>query len=70
MGNIENTENKIMTIKKFSEVTGIGQSTIRRLVHSRDFPAFRTGNRWRIEYKSAMEYFGKAAAEKADLRNI
>ncbi len=42
-------DKKMMNLKEFREVYGIPENTVRDLIHARNFPAYKLGNRWYVD---------------------
>lgn len=51
----------MMSPKKFSEISGIGEHTVRRLCHVSDFPAVQAGSRWLIHADRAKDWLANLA---------
>ncbi len=44
----ETSGSRLMSIREVAAVLHVSKRTIRRLIHSRELPAFQLGRQWRI----------------------
>lgn len=56
-----------LTPKEAAKITGIGENKIRDLCHTSGFPAFRSGNRFRIDKEGLKSWIARQAELKAEI---
>lgn len=56
-----------LNISELAEYSGIGEDRIRQLVHTKDFPCFRNGNKWLINKKLFDEWLDNISIEHRQL---
>lgn len=64
---MQKPEKLILTPKEAAEITGIGENKIRELCHTSHFPAFRVGNRFRIDREGLKKWIASSATAKVQL---
>ncbi|MPQ32469.1 DNA-binding protein [Clostridium estertheticum] len=52
-----------LTIQEAIEISGIGEEKLRQLVHTKDFPCFKNGNKWCINREMLNEWLKKISVE-------
>ena len=46
----------VLTLRECQKILQVSRSTMLRLLHEGEIPAFRIGNRWRIQRKEMLEF--------------
>jgi len=52
-----------LSVEEAAMYAGIAADKIRQLVHTKDFPCFKNGNKWCINREMLNEWLKKASAE-------
>lgn len=60
-------EKMMVTVAEFVKLSGLGEHSVRRLVHVRGFPALRAGRRYLIHRRKAEEWILAFSIEHRDL---
>lgn len=46
----------VLTLHECQQILQVSRGTMLRLLHENEIPAFRVGNRWRIQRKAMLEF--------------
>ena len=46
----------VLTLYECQQILQVSRGTMLRLLHENEIPAFRVGNRWRIQRKAMLEF--------------
>ena len=46
----------VLTLHECQQILQVSRGTMLRLLHANEIPAFRVGNRWRIQRKAMLEF--------------
>lgn len=46
----------VLTLHECQQILQVSRGTMLRLLHRKEIPAFRVGNRWRIQRKAMLEF--------------
>ena len=53
----------VLTLHECQQILQVSRGTMLRLLHENEIPAFRVGNRWRIQRKAMLEFIGVTNTE-------
>ncbi len=56
-----------LTIEEAAIYAGISADKIRKLVHTKDFPCFKNGNKWLINKEMLQEWIAKVSVEHREI---
>ncbi|WP_286910685.1 helix-turn-helix domain-containing protein [Clostridium sp. UBA1652] len=56
-----------LTIEEAAIYAGISADKIRQLVHTKDFPCFKNGNKWLINKQMLQEWIAKVSVEHREI---
>ena len=46
----------VLTLHECQQILQVSRGTMLRLLHENEIPAFRVGNRWRVQRKAMLEF--------------
>ena len=46
----------VLTLHECQQILQVSRGTMLRLLHENEIPAFRIGNRWRVQRKEMLEF--------------
>ena len=50
----------VLTLYECQQILQVSRGTMLRLLHENEIPAFRVGNRWRIQRKAMLEFIERS----------
>ena len=50
----------VLTLHECQQILQVSRGTMLRLLHENEIPAFRVGNRWRIQRKAMLEFIERS----------
>ena len=50
----------VLTLRECQKILQVSRGTMLRLLHEGEIPAFRIGNRWRIQRKEMLEFIERS----------
>lgn len=50
----------VLTLRECQKILQVSRGTMLRLLHEGEIPAFRIGNRWRIQRKEILEFIERS----------
>ena len=50
----------VLTLRECQKILQVSRGTMLRLLHEGEIPAFRLGNRWRIQRKEMLEFIERS----------
>ncbi len=53
----------VLTLRECQKILQVSRGTMLRLLHEGEIPAFRIGNRWRIQRKKCSEFIERSEYE-------
>lgn len=50
----------VLTLRECQKILQVSRGTMLRLLHEGEIPAFRIGNRWRVQRKEMLEFIERS----------
>ena len=54
----------VLTLHECQQILQVSRGTMLRLLHENEIPAFRVGNRWRIQRKAMLEFIEPSKTDR------